>query len=179
MEFFGLGGSETCRLYRDLQGSVVRAAKSMVKKAHKWIRKCWPESGALDASLHDAGDKFDWFDNLTKEELVNTFLLPLNLALALRALMLRRERLPRAAFELARRPSCCCVDAQHAQLLTHSLHDRHACSRPAAAQHCETSPFLTAPEGSLASPQHISVSLQLLSHEEICKRQGRPAHTPR
>ena len=43
----------------------------MGKKARKCIRKCWPDSGASDAELHDPGDKFYWLDNLIKEELVN------------------------------------------------------------------------------------------------------------
>ena len=43
----------------------------MGKKARKWIRECWPDSGASDADLHDPGDKFYWLDNLIKEELVS------------------------------------------------------------------------------------------------------------
>ena len=64
--------STTIRHWKlDLQRSMVRAAKSMGKKARKWIRECWLESGVPDADLHDPGDRFYWLGKLIKEELVD------------------------------------------------------------------------------------------------------------
>ena len=51
--------STTIRHWKlDLQRSIVRAAKSEGKKARKWLRKCWPDSGASDSTLHGPGIKF-------------------------------------------------------------------------------------------------------------------------